>query len=61
MTKHFLPKASTTSLLVKDGIVITMEKVVTCLGFTSHTKLRLSLNVISCLTKNSKNAKSHSA
>jgi len=44
--------SSTTSLLVKDGIVITMEKIVTCLGFTSHTKLRLSLNVISCLTKN---------
>lgn len=52
MIRCLARSSSTTSLLVKDGIVTTMEKIVTCLGFASHTKLRLSLNVINCLTKN---------
>ncbi|XP_021925875.1 cytosolic carboxypeptidase 4-like isoform X3 [Zootermopsis nevadensis] len=43
--------SSTTSLLVKDGIVATMEKIIVCIGFTPNSKLRLSLNVINYLTK----------
>jgi hypothetical protein len=55
-----LPEASTTSLLVRDGIVATMEKIIINNGFTPNSKLRLSLNVINYLTKNSKNMLNYS-
>jgi hypothetical protein len=42
-------------VMVRDGIVATMEKIVVNNGFTPNSKLRLSLNVINYLTKNSKN------
>jgi hypothetical protein len=42
-------------MLVRDGIVATMEKIIVNNGFTPNSKLRLSLNVINYLTKNSKN------
>lgn len=46
--------ANTAAVLARDGIVGTMEKVLGNIGFTPSAKLRLALNVITYLSKNSK-------
>nr|CAD7446171.1 unnamed protein product [Timema bartmani] len=47
------PKSAyTTTVLAKDGICSTMEKTVLTIGVTPNNKLRLALNVLSCLSKN---------
>lgn len=45
--------ANTTALLVKDGIATTMEKALVQIGFSPSIRLRLLLNVLNYLSKNS--------
>lgn len=51
VVKCLTKSSSTASLLVKDGMVTTMEKIITYIGYTPNSRLRLSLNVICNLTK----------
>lgn len=54
MIFYYVLSANTAAVLAKDGIVATMEKVLSNIGFTPSIKLRLALNIISYLSKNSK-------
>ncbi|XP_069685822.1 cytosolic carboxypeptidase 1-like isoform X2 [Periplaneta americana] len=51
VVKCLTKNSSTASLLVKDGLVTTMEKIIVYIGFIPNSRLRLSLNVISNLTR----------
>nr|CAD7599970.1 unnamed protein product [Timema genevievae] len=51
--KALAKNSYTTTVLAKDGICSTMEKTVLTIGVTPNNKLRLALNVLSCLSKNS--------
>ena len=51
---YFFLIANTAAVLARDGIVGSMEKVLGNIGFTPSAKLRLALNVITYLSKNSK-------
>nr|CAD7416010.1 unnamed protein product [Timema cristinae] len=50
--KALAKNSYTTTVLAKDGICSTMEKTVLTIGVTPNNKLRLALNVLSCLSKN---------
>ncbi|KAK6643666.1 hypothetical protein RUM43_005176 [Polyplax serrata] len=52
ITKALSRNSNTSAVLAKDGIVTTMEKVLSNIGFTPSVKLRLTLNIFSYLSKN---------
>ncbi|KAK7793652.1 hypothetical protein R5R35_006136 [Gryllus longicercus] len=49
--KSLSRNVTTSTVLVKDGIVSTMEKVIVSIGYSPSPKLRLSLNVMHSLTR----------
>lgn len=48
-----LPTAITTSILIRDGVIATYERVLVSLGFIPTARLRLCLDAIDYFSKNS--------